>query len=134
MIFASAKAAPVRLRVLCYNIHHAEGVDGKVDVPRSARVILSVKPDLVALQEVVQKTKRTQKVDQVAELARLTKMESVFGSNIAFQGGHYGNASLSRFPITRHKNHRLPNMDMGEQRGVLESVIKLSKKESILQL
>ncbi len=132
VIFASSNTEPIRLRVLCYNIHHAEGVDGKLDVPRIARVILSVKPDLVALQEMDQKTKRTQKVDQVAELARLTKMKSVFGANIDFQGGHYGNAILSRFPITRHKNHHLPNMDSGEQRGVLESVIKVSKEESIL--
>ncbi|MDP6034738.1 MAG: endonuclease, partial [Verrucomicrobiota bacterium] len=78
VIFAGTKAAPIRLRVLCYNIHHAQGVDGKLDVPRIAKVILSVKPDLVALQEMDQKTKRTQKVDQVAELARLTKMKSVF--------------------------------------------------------
>ncbi len=134
IIFAMTKAAPVQLRVLCYNIHHAEGVDGKLDVPRIARVILSVKPDLVALQEMDQKTKRTQKVDQVAELARLTKMKSVFGPTIDFQGGHYGNAILSRFPITRHKNHHLPNVDMGEQRGVLESVIKVSEKQSILFL
>jgi endonuclease/exonuclease/phosphatase family metal-dependent hydrolase len=134
VIFASSKTEPIRLRVLCYNIHHAQGVDGKLDVPRIARVILSVKPDLVALQEMDQNTKRTQKVDQVAELARLTKMKSVFGANIDFQGGRYGNAILSRFPITRHKNHRLPNMDMGEQRGVLESVIKISKEQSILFL
>jgi endonuclease/exonuclease/phosphatase family metal-dependent hydrolase len=106
-------------------------VDGKLDVTRIAKVILSVKPDLVALQEMDQKTKRTQKVDQVAELARLTKMKSIFGANIDFQGGHYGNAILSRFPITRHKNHHLPNVDMGEQRGVLESVIKVSKEESV---
>ncbi len=131
VIFAGTKAAPIRLRVLCYNIHHAQGVDGKLDVSRIARVILSVKPDLVALQEMDQKTKRTQKVDQVAELARLTKMKSIFGANIDFQGGHYGNAILSRFPITRHKNHHLPNVDMGEQRGVLESVIKVSKEESV---
>ena len=32
-----AQRAPVRLRVLCYNIHHAAGVDGKLDVPRIAR-------------------------------------------------------------------------------------------------
>ncbi|MBT5322710.1 MAG: endonuclease [Verrucomicrobiales bacterium] len=134
VVFASAKAAPVRLRVLCYNIHHAEGVDGKLDVPRIARVILSVNPNLVALQEVDQKTKRTQKVDQVAELARLTKMKSVFGANIDFQGGRYGNAILSRFPIARHKNHHLPNVDMGEQRGVLESMIKVSKDRNILFL
>jgi endonuclease/exonuclease/phosphatase family metal-dependent hydrolase len=132
IIFATRKVKPLRLRVLCYNIHHAEGVDGKLDVPRIARVILSVKPDLVALQEVDQKTKRTQKVDQLAELARLTKMKSAFGPNIDFQGGRYGNAILSRFPIARHKNHHLPNIDSGEQRGVLESEIKVSKEESIL--
>jgi endonuclease/exonuclease/phosphatase family metal-dependent hydrolase len=134
VIFAGTRGEPVRLRVLCYNIHHAEGVDGKLDVPRIARVILSVKPDLVALQEMDQKTKRTRNVDQLAELARLTKMNSAFGANIDFQGGHYGNAILSRFPITRHENHHLPNVDSGEQRGVLESVIRISEEEIILFL
>ncbi|MCH2059323.1 MAG: endonuclease/exonuclease/phosphatase family protein [Verrucomicrobiales bacterium] len=134
VIFSGKRSEPVRLRVLCYNIHHAEGVDGKLDVPRIARVILSVNPDLVALQEMDQKTKRTRKVDQVAELARLTKMNSAFGANIEFQGGKYGNAILSRFPITRHKNHHLPNMDSGEQRGLLESIIKISEKDSLLFL
>jgi len=134
IIFATRKVKPLRLRVLCYNIHHAEGIDRKLDVPRIARVILSVKPDLVALQEVDNKTERTQRVDQVAELARLTKMKSIFGPNIDFQGGHYGNAILSRFPIARHKNHHLPNVDAGEQRGVLESVIKISKNQSVLFL
>ena len=80
----------MRLRVLCYNIHHAAGVDGKLDVPRIARVIQSVKPDLVALQEVDRNTTRTGKVDQAAELAQLTRMNHVFGANIAFQGGQYG--------------------------------------------
>jgi endonuclease/exonuclease/phosphatase family metal-dependent hydrolase len=109
-------------------------VDGKLDLPRIARVILSVKPDLVALQEVDQNTKRTEQVDQAVELARLTKMKSIFGSNIDFQGGHYGNAILSRFPIVRKKNLHLPNVDSGEQRGVLESVIKVSKDQSIFFL
>lgn len=132
VIFSDPRSEPVRLRVLCYNIHHAEGVDGKLDVPRIARVILSVNPDLVALQEVDQNTKRTRKVDQVAELARLTKMNSAFGANIEFQGGKYGNAILSRFPITHHKNHHLPNVNSGEQRGMLESLIRTSAKDTIL--
>jgi endonuclease/exonuclease/phosphatase family metal-dependent hydrolase len=134
IIFATRKVKPLRLRVLCYNIHHAEGIDRKLDVPRIARVILSVKPDLVALQEVDNKTERTQRVDQAAELARLTKMNGVFGANIAFQGGHYGNAVLSRFPIARHKNHLLPNVDSGEQRGVLETIIELPDKRTVLLL
>ena len=122
----------LRLRILSYNIHHAEGVDGKLDVPRIAQVILSVEPDLVALQEVDKNTTRTGKVNQDIELANLTKMKSVFGSNITFQGGQYGNAILSKFPIIKNKNFLLPNVDSGEQRGLLRSQIQISNKENVL--
>ena len=122
----------LRLRILSYNIHHAEGVDGKLDVPRIAQVILSVEPDLVALQEVDKNTIRTGKVNQDIELSRLTKMNSVFGSNITFQGGQYGNAILSKFPIIKNKNFLLPNVDSGEQRGLLQSQIQISNKENVL--
>lgn len=125
---------PIRLRVLSYNIHHAEGVDRKLDVERIARVILSAKPDLVALQEVDQKVKRSQGIDQPAELARLTKMHVAFGANIELQGGHYGNALLSRFPIARHKNHLLPNIEASEQRGVIEAEVTLPDSKQPLLL
>lgn len=131
---AADAAEPMRLRVLSYNIHHGEGVDGKLDLPRIARVILSVEPDLVALQEVDQGTQRTKAVDQPAELARLTEMNIVFGANIEFQGGLYGNAVLSRFPITRHKNHLLPNIGGSEQRGVLETEIAWPAADQPLRL
>jgi len=119
-----AEMAKSPLRVLSYNIHHGEGVDGKLDLERIARVILSVKPDIVALQEVDRKVGRTKGVDQPAELARLTGMHVVFGGNIPLAGGDYGNAVLSRYPIKRHVNHKLPNFDKGEQRGVLEVEIE----------
>jgi endonuclease/exonuclease/phosphatase family metal-dependent hydrolase len=115
----------LRLRVLSYNIHHGEGVDRKLDLPRIASVIKSVKPDLVALQEVDQGTERTNKVDQPEELARLTGLNVVFGGNIRYQGGDYGNAVLSRLPISQHKNHLLPRFDDGEQRGVLQVEVDL---------
>lgn len=115
---------PLRLRVLSYNIRHGEGMDGKVDLERIAKVIGSVKPDLVALQEVDQKTRRTGEVDQPAELARLTGMRQVFGGNISFQGGRYGNAMLSRLPVKRSENHPLPTFYQGEQRGVMEAEVE----------
>lgn len=117
-------AEPFQLRVLSYNIHHCEGVDRKLDVQRIADVIRSVQPDIVALQEVDQNVKRSQSVDQPAQLAELTGMQVVFGANIPLQGGHYGNAILSRFAITTHKNHLLPNIDNSEQRGVIEAMIE----------
>ncbi len=133
-VSASDSAEPTRLRFLSYNIHHAEGVDRKLDVERIAGVILSVNPDIVALQEVDQNVERTGNVDQPAELARLTEMNVVFGANIELQGGHYGNAVLSRFPITRHKNHLLPNVDASEQRGVIEAEITLPKSNHSIRL
>ncbi|WP_254508302.1 endonuclease/exonuclease/phosphatase family protein [Anatilimnocola floriformis] len=118
---------PLRLRVLSYNIHHAEGVDRKLDVPRIAEVMLSVKPDVIAVQEVDRKVKRSRGEDQPAELARLTKMHAAFGENIELQGGHYGNLLLSRFPIIRHKNHLLPNIDKSEQRGVIAAELQIAE-------
>ena len=113
----SDAAEPRSLRVLCYNIHHGEGVDGKLDLARIARVIRSVDPTIVALQEVDSRTTRTDRVDQPAELARLTDMKVVFEKNIEFGGGEYGNAVLSKLPITGHRNHLLPLLDGGGQRG-----------------
>jgi endonuclease/exonuclease/phosphatase family metal-dependent hydrolase len=113
-------AGTTRLRVLSYNIHHCEGVDAKLDLERIAAVIRAAEPDLVALQEVDQRVRRSRSVDQPAELARLTGMKAVFGQNIPLEGGGYGNAVLSRLPIVRQQNHKLPNVDAGEQRGVLE--------------
>ena len=90
-----------QVRVLTYNIHHGEGIDGKLDLPRIAQVIQEANPDVVALQEVDQVTERTGKVDQAAELGRLTGMQAVYGKAMDYQGGGYGLAVLSRWPIVQ---------------------------------
>lgn len=132
---ASVRAAePISLRLLSYNIHHGEGVDGKLDLARIANVISAVQPDLVALQEVDQNVKRSLDVDQSGELAQLTGMNAAFGSNIELQGGHYGNAILSRYPIEKYSNHSLPNLADGEQRGVLAATISVPELASPLRL
>lgn len=80
------------LRVLTWNIHHGEGLDGKLDLARVGRVIRDARPDIVALQEVDVRTERVMGRDTVRELERLTGMRGVFGASMAFQGGGYGNA------------------------------------------
>lgn len=131
---AAEQDKPTRLRVLSYNIHHAEGVDGKLDLERIARVINTAEADIVALQEVDRLTQRTKQVDQGKELARLTGMSFAFGANIDLQSGTYGNAVLSKYRIVRHHNHALPCFDKGEQRGVLETEIELAGAERLLLL
>jgi endonuclease/exonuclease/phosphatase family metal-dependent hydrolase len=114
----------LRLRILTYNIHHGEGTDGKLDLARVAKVISDQKPDLVALQEVDVKTRRTGGVDEAAELGKLTGMNFVFGKAISYQGGAYGNAVLSRFPITSHEVHPLPAKEGSEKRCGLAAVVR----------
>lgn len=119
MTTSAPARAPVHVRILSWNIHHGEGTDGQLDLERIARVITSVNPDIVALQEVDRNCTRTGQVDQPAELARLTGLKVVFEKNVDLQGGEYGNALLTRWPVVRHQNHHLPNRDNGEQRGAL---------------
>ncbi len=104
------------LRVLSYNIHHGEGVDSKVDLKRLADVIMSCSPDLVALQEVDNQTQRTGRVDQTARLAELTGLEGRFVHQLDFEGGRYGQAILSRFPLSEAALHWLPGMPDRERR------------------
>lgn len=130
---ASAQTAPVTLRVMSYNIHHAEGLDGKLDVERIARVILDAKADVVGLQEVERGAERTQRRDLPAELARLTGLAVRFDKSIPHQGGEYGNAVLSRYPIREARNTHLESIaagdQRGEQRGVQQLVLEIAGRE-----
>ena len=111
-------AAPV-LRVLTYNIHHGEGLDGRLDLARTAAIVTSAAPDLVALQEVDRGTRRTGGQDQLAELGRLTGLYGAFGKAMDYQGGAYGVAVLSRTPLRRVSNRRLPGSPDREPRTAL---------------
>lgn len=108
---AFAQGAPRRIRALSYNIHHGEGMDRRVDLPRIAGVITSVSPDVVMLQEVDRRVRRTGGVDQLAELSRLTSMPAYWGKTIDLQDGEYGNGILTRLPIAEHSNLRLPGAE-----------------------
>lgn len=129
---ASALAQPVTLRVMSYNIHHGEGLDGKLDLDRIAKLITDAKADIVGLQEVDRGTERTQKRDLPAELARLTGMTVQFDKNIPHQGGDYGNAVLTKFPIRSAKNTQLKSFANGEQRGVQQLVLDVGGREVLL--
>ena len=68
---------------------------------------------------------RTQRIDEIAELARLTKMDYAFAYNLKYQGGQYGVAILSRFPI-RATDHRLyRNLREAERRGLIRAEVKI---------
>jgi len=112
------------LTVLTYNIHHGEGTDGKLDLERIARLIRTERPDLVALQEVDEKTKRTGGVSQATELGRLTGLNYSFGKAMDYSGGGYGQAILSRWPIKDAQVHQLPQRAGREPRIVFVAQVQ----------
>jgi endonuclease/exonuclease/phosphatase family metal-dependent hydrolase len=122
---AAAADGPFRVKVLCYNIHHGRGTDDKVDIERLARVIQGVDPDLVSLQEVDSGVMRSGGINEPAKLGELCKLTPVFGNNIRYEGGDYGNAILSRWPVAGHTNHKLQSYYPNEQRGLLEVQVTL---------
>lgn len=88
---AAARRLP-SVRVITFNIHHAEGDDAKVDLDRIARVALAAKPCIVCLQEVDRHLPRTGNLDFPALLAEKLGMRAIFDANYRFDNGEYGNA------------------------------------------
>ena len=117
---ASARS---KLRVMTYNIHVGVGMDKRLDLQRIADVINQEHPDLVGLQEVDRGVKRTQGVDEIAELARLTRMEYAFAHNLDYEGGQYGVAILSRLPILKTDHRMYLNKREAERRGMIRIAV-----------
>jgi endonuclease/exonuclease/phosphatase family metal-dependent hydrolase len=117
---------------MTWNIHHAEGTDREIDIDRIAKLIKSEMPDVVALQEVDRGVERTKKVDIITKLADLTDMTYAFGKTIDFQGGEYGNAILTRFPILEEHNLRYAQSFGGEQRGLMHLLLDVRGEEVVV--
>lgn len=120
---ASTAHAQGTLRVAAYNVKHGLGMDGVVDLPRIADVLRPLQADVITLQEIDLGTERTDRVDQTARLGELLGMQAFFGDFMPYQGGEYGMAVLTRLPVARVVNHRLPDGD--EPRTALEVEVRV---------
>jgi endonuclease/exonuclease/phosphatase family metal-dependent hydrolase len=124
------RARPIT--VLSFNIHHAVGPDGRLDLPRVAAEIRVSNADVVGLQEVDRHFgARSEWADQPAELAALLGMHVAYAANLDLDPPaagqprrQYGTALLSRYPILSWRNTLLAKArPTEEQRGLLEAVV-----------
>jgi len=99
------------VRIAAYNIKHGEGMDGVVDLTRAAEVLRALDADVITLQEIDRGVERTNGVDQAEALGEMLGMDAYFGDFMPYQGGEYGMAVLSRLPVRRVENIRLPDGD-----------------------
>jgi endonuclease/exonuclease/phosphatase family metal-dependent hydrolase len=105
---APRSPVPREIRVLVYNIHAGKDASGADNLERVARIVRETGADMVLLQEVDRGTGRSGKVDQPGVLARRTGFAVAFGKTLDYDGGEYGIAILSRWPIANDTLMRLP--------------------------
>lgn len=111
------------IRVVTYNIKHGRGADNAVNLDRTAAVLRRLRPDIVGLQEVDERATRSGGVPQAEILGKALGMHPAFGRFMDFQGGAYGMAVLSRYPIEATTEVPLP--EGNEPRTALSVRVKL---------
>lgn len=128
------------LKIGTFNIQHGkdhvyylETKKERIDFPLMASVIRAEELDICALNEVREESETPVGIDQAKEIAACLGYHYVFGKAIDFRGGAYGNAIVSRYPITRTRLHpiaipkdqRLHEHSYYEDRVLLEADISV---------
>jgi len=106
------------LAIMSYNIHTGKGMDGYSSLQRIVEEINSTGADIVGLQELDRNTKRNP-LDQPSKLEKLSGFNVVFSKNLEYQGGAYGIAIMSRFPIYETRILHYTEIPERETRGAL---------------
>ena len=117
--------ANITLRVGSYNIKNGAQVGH--DMSKIAADIIDLNLDIVGLQEVDICTNRAKGLDILKLLAEATGYQYYeFTKAIDFQGGGYGTAILSRYPIVFHESVMLETPSGYEQRAYGHAVIEVN--------
>ncbi|MBL4783540.1 MAG: endonuclease/exonuclease/phosphatase family protein [Porticoccaceae bacterium] len=115
----------MKLRIISYNIHRAIGLDRRYQPDRIIKILDDHDADIVLLQEVDEGAPRSREHDMAREIAgALGYPHYAAGHNVSMRKGRYGNATLSRFPITRERNI---DLSVGERkrRGCQHTAIEI---------
>ena len=121
----------VTVKVLSFNILHGKTTNGSFDLDIIANVIKKSNADFVSIQEVDFKTNRAKKYDLPTELGIRTKMASLFGRAMYYDGGEYGEAILSKYSFLSSRNVALPFTKGNEPRAALEITTVLKSGDTI---
>ena len=111
--------APTRSRVATWNIRAARSAP----VDAIAAELRAMQADVIALQEVDVRMRRTGFVDEPVALASALGFHHVFAASIKWDEGDYGLAVLSRWPLAEVRRHRLDATAAAEPRIVLEVTV-----------
>lgn len=123
------------LTIVSYNIHHGNppAKPDVIDLDAIANVIAAQQPDLVALQEVDVNIKRSGNINQAEYLAKKLGMYFYFAKAIDHDGGDYGVAVLSKFPIEEQNSLKFSRIEgrKAEDRVLATIAVKLKSGKKI---
>jgi endonuclease/exonuclease/phosphatase family metal-dependent hydrolase len=121
------------MRLMSYNIH--KGIGGRDRLYRLERIIDVLEeenPDLICLQEVDRKVKRSRFHNQPKMLADYFKAKSrLYQLNVRLKTGGYGNLILSRWPI---RTHHLISLRLNSKKPRGAQIAVIDTPEGPLQL
>jgi endonuclease/exonuclease/phosphatase family metal-dependent hydrolase len=117
------------IRVVSYNIKHGRGNDDVVNLERTAAVLQRLRPDIVGLQEVDDRATRSGNIAEAERLGQLLGLHHAFGKFMDFQGGAYGMAILTRYPIVSSRSVELP--EGNEPRVALAVEVRLPDQQPL---
>jgi endonuclease/exonuclease/phosphatase family metal-dependent hydrolase len=116
---AGNTSAEGRVRVATWNIKAARAAP----LDALAAEMRAIRADVIALQEVDVRTRRSGYVDQPRALAAALGFHYVFAASIRWDEGDYGLALVSKWPLARVERFRVGPADLGEPRIVLDVTI-----------
>ena len=111
-----APAGDEAVRVMNYNLHNGFDIQGHLGLEALAQVIEAENPDIVGLQEVSRGWIVNGSVDMLAWLSRRLGMPYVYGPTA---DPLWGNALLSRYPLSQVELVALPTEDLLLRRGFI---------------
>ena len=122
-----ATAEDHSVRVVTYNIHTCVGVDRRYDPGRIAAVLREIDADIACLQEVDVRRGTGRHADQWAYLGEATGCRVVLGAGVRVEGGRFGNAILTRFPLLTARSIDLTVAGY-EPRGAIDADLLLGDR------
>lgn len=116
----------ISLKIMTYNIQYGKGIDGLQDLSRIANKIEKSNADIIALQEVETFSYRSKFKNQTQWLASELNMYAVYSPALVIGFYQYGNAILSKYPITSYKSIKVTSKR--EPRNILIANIDICNK------
>jgi endonuclease/exonuclease/phosphatase family metal-dependent hydrolase len=119
----------MELKLASYNIHACIGTDGHFDPFRIVDVIREMDADIIALQEV--EHHMVNDIDLLDFIAQQTGMIGIAGPTMFRESRHYGNAVLSKYPLSSHELIDL-SLAPNEPRGAIQLRLEIEQHQLVI--